>query len=185
MQAWEAVKTDWEEDDILLVSDMNRIEGNLKHLKEVPSDDFDLIGRTGRGWFTSAETITHFYVAKRLPARSSLYLREASKCFPNPDGDYKYLGLYISSIVTYPANSNLVWYTAPDNDPLVRWLSAKTGRTFIENYYYEDLGLKLVTNPLYEPAYLSFIGKSFAVAQARTSPEDTMYMRFHIGYDDI
>lgn len=185
IQTWASPVTDWELNSIQNVDDINRVENNLLHLKQSPCEDFDLMGRVGQGWFTSAATIIMFYVAKRIPPRSSLYLREVSKCFPNPDGNKRYVLLKLNSIETYPANTNLNWYTAPDVNPLVRWISTKGSNMYIENYFYSDLGLKLVSNPLYVSAYLSFICESLTSISAKNSPEDTVYMRFHVGYDDI
>jgi hypothetical protein len=185
MQQWTPVKTNWGEDDIHTVEAMQRVENNLKHLKETPCDDFELIGRTGQGWFTSAATVNMFWVVKKIPARSSLYLREVSKCFPMPDGDRRYCLLRLTSAVSTPSNSQLLWYTKPDANPLVRWISSKSTRKYIEHYNYENLGLKLMTNPLYTNAYLEFVGQMLTPITGRHSPEDTLYMKFHIGYDDI
>ena len=185
MQEWIPLDTDWTIDDLPDVDSFNNIEKDLIHLKERPCDDFDLMGRTGVNWFTSSATVTMFYVVKKIPPRSSLYLREVSKCFPMPDGHKRYVLLQLNTNVSYPSNSNLVWYTAPDKNPLVRWISNKNPNKHIELYHYDGLGLKLMSNPLYVNAYIRFIGQMLTPSTGKFSPEDTLYMRFHIGYDDI
>lgn len=187
IQAWVSPKTDFELNDVPNVDDLNNIEQDLLHLKQYPNDDFDLIGRLGQGWFASAQTFIMFYVVKRIPPRSSVYIREASKCCPNPDGELRYTALLMqaSSVVTYPKNENLTWHTAPDPNPLIRWKGSKPTHTQIEHFYYDDLGLKLMTNSLYVSAYVEFVGYMFSLSSGEFSPEDTLYMRFHIGYDDI
>ena len=187
IQPWETPKTDFIIDSLHTVDDMNRVENNLLHLKQKPHDDFDLMGRKGQGWYTSAATEVLFWVVKRIPPRTSLYIRESMKCFPNSGGEDQYFALQLDvpAYVTYPLNNHLTWHTAPDTNPLIRWISTKTVRKRIEHYTYDDVGLKLMTNPLYVSAYIQFIARSYCFNTTDHAPEDTIYMRFHIGYNDI
>jgi hypothetical protein len=185
IQPWTPTKTDWQPNDVQDYSDMNRLEKNLLHLKKQPCDDFELSGKMDIDTYTSAETIPFWRVVKILPPRSSLYLKEASKGFPQGGGNIRYILLELTSAKSSPSNADLVWHTAPDINPLVRWISIKNSFQFIENYYYPESGLKLVTNPLTVNALLLFTAKSLAPSATLNSSEDTITMLFHIGYNDI
>lgn len=185
--SWTPMTKQWMQDDIPDVDTLNIIETNLLHLKQRPCEDFDMFGILGRE-VTSGYTQTMFHTIKRLPSRSTLYLKEASKCTPRPDGQLLYPRLNVGTrIVTYPAWEDLQWHT-PTIDPediSLRWVGTEDPHTYFEHYYYEDLGLAIVTNPLYVSATLEIWGNMAPIALAKHNPENSLYMRFHVGYNDI
>jgi hypothetical protein len=206
MEAWTPVITTWGLNDIQSVDDINRVENNLKHLKEKECTDFDILGdyfQTGHesnGWWTDARSFLLFSIVKIIPARTTLYLKEVSKW---EDATYlgvaRYVTLALDAAKTYPANVNLNWFTAPDTTGIVessteqpfktetiRWISTKPSTQAVENFYFADTGLKLVSNPLYVDAYVSFVGRVRATnLSIKSGVKDTLYMHFHMEYDDI
>lgn len=187
IQAWTQMQKEWEQDDIPTVDSLNTVENNLLHLKQKPCEDFDMSGILGRETTTN-HPVPMFNAIKRLPARSTMYLKEVSKCTPRPDGQLLYPRLNLGiRTVTYPAWDDLQWNTAvidPDDIGL-RWVGTEDPHTYYEHYYYEDLGLAIVTNPLYVSATLELWGNMASAALAKHNPENTLYMRFHVGYNDI
>lgn len=199
MQEWTPVKTNWEADDVPPVTVFNRIEGNTLHLKETPEEDFELMGKTGTAhafvydWHREV-----FKTIKRIPARSRLYIREASKVCEGDDADVTDFELLVYSISDYPADSDLTWYTAPfsshitPNDSRTRWWNNVFTNTAMEHHYHDEnegRGHLIMENSTLDPVDLVFIGRLctyyFPEQTIYYDDRDMLYMKFHVEDMDV